>query len=183
MVRTAGSSSSGGGGGGVFRVDGFAGTDPVLARRWQHSQQRVSVGRPGRGQADRRAGWHAQKFGGVLTGEEGATRPTISSTYQLRCWPRFSASARRWCARKCQSMCAVFLRRPSSSIRKRRPHCEHGGPSSSCSCAIKCGRKLWVCVRGSASVSSPPEVGIYRERERGIASQELTSSTKPARTR
>lgn len=55
----------------------------------------------------------------------------------------------RWCTRKCQSRWAVFLRRPSSSLRNRRPHCVHGLPSASYTSGIRCGRNLrpWLACR------------------------------------
>lgn len=91
---------------------------------------------------------------------------TCSSTYQLRCWPRFSASEMRWCTRKCQSMCAVFLRRPSSSVLNRLPHCVQGGPSSSWSRGMRCGRKLNDDGRCQSLVSLTPGLSLSLTRHR-----------------
>jgi len=46
---------------------------------------------------------------------------TRSSTYQLRFWPRFAASAILWLVLKCQSRCRAFFSFPSSLAKKRRP--------------------------------------------------------------
>jgi len=50
---------------------------------------------------------------------------TLSSTYQLRLWPRLAASAIRVVVLKCKSRCFSFLFLPSSVGGKRRPHVLH----------------------------------------------------------
>lgn len=74
-------------------------------------------------------------------------------------------------------MCAVFLRRPSSSVRNRRPHWVHGGPRFSYRSAIICARDWlqpselaaakWGATGAFAGSEACPVTGVVEAEEGG----------------